>query len=353
MRQISPIVEIAKRVCPAVITIVVSRDLPKAESFYSFPFGGKEYIMPSPTTGGKKGKTEKTQIGGGSGFIISPNGYILTSNHVVADSTADYTVILDPKHKYPAKVLSRNPINDIAVLKIEGKGLPHIEMANSDKVELGEEVVAVGNALGEFHDTLSAGIVSGLSRFITAFGGIDHQMQNLRGLIQTDAAINPGNSGGPLVNMETKVIGINTAMIMGAQNIGFAIPINYAKKDLNEVKKYGKIIIPFLGVKYVLISKEMAEANKLPIHNGALVVREALGESPVVKGSAADVAGIKEFDIILECNGEKITIKNPLANIMQKCKIGQETSFKILRDKKEIMLKAKLEEKDTNPPSQS
>lgn len=352
MRQISPIVEIAKRVCPAVITIVVSRDLPKAESFYSFPFGGKEYIMPSPPTGGKKSKTEKTQIGGGSGFIVSPNGYILTSNHVVADSTADYTVILDPKHKYPAKVLSRNPINDIAVLKIEGKGLPYIEMANSDKVELGEEVVAVGNALGEFHDTLSAGIVSGLSRFITAFGGIDRQMQNLRGLIQTDAAINPGNSGGPLVNMETRVIGINTAMIMGAQNIGFAIPINYAKKDLNEVRKYGKIIVPFLGVKYVLISKEMAEANKLPVHNGALVVREALGESPVVKGSAADMAGIKEFDIILECNGEKITTKNPLANIMQKCKIGQETSFKILRDKKEIILKAKLEEKDTKPPSQ-
>ncbi|MEK7665165.1 MAG: trypsin-like peptidase domain-containing protein [Patescibacteria group bacterium] len=351
MKIISPIVEIAKRVCPAVITVVVSRDLPRAESFYSFPFGGKEYIMPNPPTGKKKGKTEKTQIGGGSGFIVSSNGYILTSNHVVADSTADYTVILDPKHKYPAKVLSRNPINDTAILKIEGRGFPFIGMANSDKVELGEEVVAVGNALGEFHDTLSAGIVSGLSRFITAFGGIDHQMQNLRGLIQTDAAINPGNSGGPLVNMETKVIGINTAMIMGAQNIGFAIPINYAKKDLNEVRKYGKIIVPFLGVKYVLISKEMAEANKLSAKDGALVVREALGESPIVKGSAADIAGIKEFDIILECNGEKITMKNPLANILQKCKIGQETTFKILRDKKELILKAKLEEKDTGLPN--
>src|SRR3989338_9447361 len=182
----SPIVEIAKKVCPAVISVIVSKDLPKVEDFYSFPYGGKEYIMPMIEKGGK-GTVEKTQIGGGSGFIISKDGYVLTSNHVVADISADYTVIVDPKHKYPAKVLSRNPINDVAVLKIEGKSFPYIELADSDQIEIGEEVVAVGNALGEFTDTLSAGIVSGLSRYITAFGGIDHQMQNLRGLIQTDA----------------------------------------------------------------------------------------------------------------------------------------------------------------------
>jgi len=164
-------------------------------------------------------------------------------------------------------------------------------------------------------------------------------------LIQTDAAINPGNSGGPLVNMNGQAVGINTAMIMGAQNIGFAIPINYAKKDWEEVKKFGKIIMPFLGIKYVLISKEMAQANKLPTENGALVVREALGESPVIKGSSADKAGIKEWDIILECNNEKITMKNQLAHVLQKCKIGQETSFKILRDGKEMNLKAIMEEK--------
>jgi serine protease Do len=341
----SPIIEIAKRVCPAVITVIVSKDLPRAENFYSFPFGDKEYVMPKLEKG-QKSKVQKMQIGGGSGFIVSENGYVLTSNHVVSDTTADYTVIVDPKHKYSAKVLSRNPIDDTAVLKIEDdKKFPYLEMADSNKIELGEEVVAVGNALGEFTDTLSSGIVSGLSRFITAFGGIDRQMQNLRGLIQTDAAINPGNSGGPLVNMDGQVIGINTAMIAGAQNIGFAIPVNYAKKDLEEVKKYGKIIMPFLGVKYVLISKEMAEANKLPSNDGALVVREALGESPVVKGSSADKAGIKEWDIILECNNEKISMKNPLANILQKCKIGQETTFKILRDGKKIDLTAKLEEK--------
>ncbi len=345
MASKSPIIEIAKKVCPAVITVIVSKDLPKAENFYSFPFAGKEYVMPSSPVGGKKSKFEKTQIGGGSGFIVSENGYVFTSNHVVSDTTADYTVILDPKHKYPAKVLSRNPINDTAVLKIEGEKFPFLDLSDSNKIELGEEVVAVGNALGEFTDTLSAGIVSGLSRFINAFGGIENQMQNLRGLIQTDAAINPGNSGGPLINMEGQVIGINTAMIAGAQNIGFAIPINYAIKDLEEVKKYGKIIMPFLGVKYVLISKDMAQANKLPVNDGALVVREALGESPVVKGSSADKAGVKEWDIILECGGQKITAKNPLANILQKCKIGSETNLKVLRDKKEINLKVKLSEK--------
>ncbi len=344
----SQIAQVAKKVCPAVISVIVSRDLPKAEHFYSFPFGGKEYMMPNPQPQGKNGKkieTQKIQIGGGSGFIISADGYVFTSNHVVADTTAEYTVVVDPKHKYPAKILSRNPINDTAVLKINGENFSHLELADSNKIDLGQEVLAVGNALGEFTDTLSFGIVSGLSRFITAFGGIDNQMQNLRGLIQTDAAINPGNSGGPLVNMDGQAIGINTAMIMGAQNIGFAIPINYAKKDWEEVKKFGKIIMPFLGIKYVLISKEMAQANKLPTENGALVVREALGESPVIKGSSADKAGIKEWDIILECNNEKITMKNQLAHILQKCKIGQEANFKILRDGKELNLRAVMEEK--------
>jgi len=340
MPERSPIVEVAKKVCPAVITIVITKDLPKVEGFYFFPFGGQEFFIPKI----EKGK-EKTKIGGGSGFVISPDGYIITSSHVVADQEADYTVILEPTKKYPAKVISRDPISDIAILKINVKGLPYLELGDSDKIELGEEVVAVGNALGEFHDTVSSGIISGMSRAITAFSGLTDRVAQLRGLIQTDAAINPGNSGGPLVNMEGKVIGINTAMVMGAQNIGFAIPINYAKKDLEEVKKYGKIRRPFLGVRYVLLNKMIAEKNKLPVDYGALIVRETLGESAVVKGSAADKAGLKEYDIILECNSEKITVKNPLDNILQKLKIGEEIKLKVLREGKKITLKAKLEEK--------
>ncbi|MBX4200966.1 trypsin-like peptidase domain-containing protein [Candidatus Parcubacteria bacterium] len=341
----SPIINIAKKACPAVISVIVSKDLPKVEDFYSFPYGGKEYIMPMMEKGGKP-QTESTEIGGGSGFIISPDGYVLTSNHVVADLSAAYTVIISPEQKLPATVLSRNPIHDIAILKIEGKRFPYIALADSDRIEIGQDVVAIGNPLGEFTDTLSRGIVSGLSRYISAMGGVGGQMQNLRGLIQTDAAINPGNSGGPLIDMRGYAIGINTAMVMGAQNIGFAIPINYAKKDLAEVRKYGKIVVPFLGVKYVIISKDMAKVNKLPVMEGALVVREALGEPPVVKGSAADKAGIKEYDIILECNNEKITTQNPLADILAKCKIGQETHFKVLRDGREVILMATLSEKE-------
>lgn len=341
MKIISPIVKIAKKVCPAVITIVISKDLPKIEGFYLMPFGGKGVIFPKF----KKGKKEMTKIGGGSGFIVSPEGYVITSGHVVTDPEADYTVILEPKKKYPAKVLARDPINDIAILKIKDKKLPYLELGDSTKIDLGEEVVAIGNALGEFNDTVSSGIVSGLSRYIQATNQMTRQASRLRGLIQTDAAINPGNSGGPLINMEGKAIGVNTAVVMGAQNIGFAIPINYAKKDLEEIKKYGKIKSPFLGVKYVLLNKQIAEKNKLSVNYGALIVRETLGEPAVVKGSAADKAGLREFDIILEAKSKKITAENSLSDILQKCQIGEEIKLKILREKKKIILKIKLGEK--------
>ena len=341
MTEKSPIIDIAKKVCPAVITIVISRDLPKIEGFYFFPYGGQQFVVPK-VEGNKK---EKTKIGGGSGFIVSSDGYIITSNHVVAERDADYSVIYEPTKTYPAKVISRDPISDVAILKIQVKDFPYLELGDSDKIELGETVIAVGNALGEFHDTVSTGVVSGLSRYITAFSGLSRQAEMLRGLIQTDAAINPGNSGGPLVNIEGKVIGINTAMVMGAQNIGFAIPINYAKKDLEEVKKYGRIKRPFLGVKYILLSKEISQKDKLPVDYGALIVRETLGESAIIPNGAAEKAGLKEFDIILECQGEKITEENPLSYILQKYEVGQEIFLKVLRAGKEINLKLKLEEK--------
>ena len=341
MIEKSPIIEIAKRVCPAEITIIISRELPKIEGFYFFPYAEQEFLVPKM----QKGKKEKTKIGGGSGFIVSQDGYIITSNHVVGEKDADYTVIYEPKKTYPAKVISRDPINDIAVLKIQGKNFPCLELADSDKVELGETVIAVGNALGEFHDTVSTWVVSGLSRYIAAFSGLSKQAEMLRGLIQTDAAINPGNSGGPLVNIEGKVIGVNTATVMGAQNIGFAIPINYAKRDLEEVKKYGRIKRPFLGVKYIILNKEISKKNKLPVDYGALITRETLGESAIVPGGAADKAGLREFDIILDCQGEKITEENPLSCILQKYQISQEISLKVLRNKKEITVKAKLGEK--------
>ena len=341
MIEKSPIVQIAKKVCPAVITIVVSKDLPKIEGFYLFPFGGRQLIIPQV----QKNKKEKTKIGGGSGFIVSPDGYVLTCSHVVRDPTASYTVIVGPTKKYSAKVLAKDPLIDVAILKIKDKKLPHLELGDSSKIELGETVVAIGNPLGEFEDTISAGIISGLSRKITAHEGLSFKTTSLRGLIQTDAAINPGNSGGPLVNMEGKTIGINTAMVMGAQNIGFAIPIDYAKKDLDEVIKYGKIKKPFLGVRYFILNQGVSKANKLPVDYGALIVRENLGESAIVKNSPADKAKLKEYDIILECNGKKINEENPLANTLQKHNVGDEISLKILREGKTFDVRVKLKER--------
>jgi len=188
-------------------------------------------------------------------------------------------------------------------------------MGDSSQIQLGEDVLAIGNPMGEFDDTLSRGIVSGLSRRITAYGGAQMRQTSLRGLIQTDAAINPGNSGGPLVNMNASAIGINTAMVIGAQNLGFAIPINYARSMFEEVLKYGKLKRPFMGIRYVILNPEIAQANKLPVDYGALIVRETFGEPAVVKGSAADKAGLKEYDIILEFGGQKITPDNLLTDI--------------------------------------
>ncbi len=343
MQSKSPIVEIAKKVCPSVITIVVSKDLPKVEGYYLFPFEGQQFVIPQIQ---KKGGKQRTKIGGGSGFIATSDGYVITCNHVIKDPTADYTVIVEPTKKYPAKILAKDPLIDIAVLKISGKNFPHLALGDSTQIELGETVVAIGNPLGEFEDTLSSGIVSGLSRKIKAYGGgFPVKATSLRGLIQTDAAINPGNSGGPLVNIRGEAIGINTAMVMGAENIGFAIPINYAKKNLEEVMKHGKIKRPFLGVRYFVLNKEISQANKLPVDYGALIVRENLGEKAIIKGSPADEAGLKEYDIILECNSQKIDEDNPLADILQQHKIGEEVLLRVLREGSIMNVKVRLEEK--------
>jgi len=330
----SPIIEIAKKVCPAVITVIVSKDLSRAESLYSFPFGTKKT---TPKFG--KSKIEKTQIGGGSGFIVSENGYVLTSNHVVSDVTCDYTVILDPKHKYPVKVLSRNPINDTAVLKIEGDNFPFLDLADSNEIELGEDVVAVGNALGEFTDTLSAGIVSGLSRFITAFGGIENQSQNLRGLIQTDAAINPGNSGGPLFNFKGEVIGINSAILNPAvaMNVGFAIPINLARQIAEQIQRSGKVARGYLGVGTEDMTHE--KAARLGIHHevGALV-------NVVNPGSPAESAGLRSNDIITDVAGRRIENSAGLQQVIQSRAPKESVEVVYWRSGRRAIAKVQLEE---------
>ncbi len=340
-KPFSPIVAVAKKVCPAVITIIVSKEISRAEQFYFAPPNQGPALPPQ-----NGNSNEKTKIGGGSGFIISPEGYIFTCAHVVNDIDASYTAIIDPEQKYECQVLAKDPLIDLAILKINARQkLPWLKMGNSETIQLGESVLAVGNPMGEFDDTLSAGIISGLSRRITAYGGSKMQETSLRGLIQTDAAINPGNSGGPLVNMRAQAIGINTATVMGAQNLCFAIPVSYAKKMMEEVLKYGKLKRPFMGIRYVILNPEIAIANKLPVDYGALIVRETFGEPAVIPGSAADLAGLKEYDIILEFGGKKISRERLLTDILQECKIGDEIPMAVLRDGKILKLGIRLLER--------
>jgi len=337
----SPIVQTIKKVLPAVVSIIVSKYLEILESpFPPFsPFFEFREFFGVP-------RKRKIQIGGGSGFIVSPSGIILTNRHVVADPRAEYLVVLSDDRKFKAEILARDPINDVAIIKIKAKNLPVVELGDSDRLDLGQTAIAIGNVLGTFRNTVSVGVVSGLSREIAAVSVMERKITRLRGLIQTDAAINPGNSGGPLVDLEGRAIGINAAMVFGAENVGFALPINVAKKDLQDLKKYGRIRQPFLGVRYVLLNKELKERYHLPSEQGALVISEAIpGGVAVVPGSPAAKAGIKELDIILEIQKEKITEKNPLEAILQKFKVGQKINLKILREGKEFELLVTLGEK--------
>ncbi len=344
----SPVVEIAKKVCPAVVNIVISKDMPTVEGFYTMPYGGQEFMVPKFD----EGNMQKVKIGGGSGFVVSDDGLVLTNAHVVSDTAAEYTIFMDHAEdaKLPITVLARDPIHDIAILKIKQKSkrkkFPFIELGDSSQLELGENVIAVGYALGEFRNTVSTGVVSGLSRLIQAqTGSLNQQMERLHGLIQTDAAINPGNSGGPLVDMGGMVVGINTAVVFGAQSIGFAIPINNAKQDLAELKEHGRIRQPFFGVRHIIIDEMVQKQHKLPTDHGALIIRETFGESAVAPGSAAEDAGLKEFDIILECDSAKITADNTLQDVVAKHEIGDHIACKVLRGGKEVEIKVKLEEK--------
>lgn len=339
------VIKIAEEASPAVVSIVVTKDMPKIEGFYQMPYQGKKLMVPKI----KKGEKESVKIGGGSGFLVSDDGVILTNSHVVHDPKADYTVIMDHEEegrKHKVEVIARDPIHDIAICKMKGKNLPHLQLGNSADIKLGQFVVAVGNALGEFSNTVSLGIVSGLSRFIQAQpGGESRHAERLRGLIQTDAAINPGNSGGPLIDMEGNVIGINTAVVFGAQNIGFSIPINQAKKDIEDVREYGRVRLPFLGVRYLILDENAKKQNNLPVDHGALIMREQLGDTAVVPGSSADKAGLKEYDIILEVEGKKITAQTTIQDVIQDHEIGDKVQMKILRNNKEHKVQVKLEEK--------
>jgi serine protease Do len=334
------IIDTVKKVAPSVVSIVISKYVPQHKGLnvggMLSPFG----IENSEDT------QEKVKVGGGSGFIVHEDGLILTNKHVVLETDADYTVILNDLTEYPAKVLSRDPLNDLAVLKIEAKDLPIIPLGDSSKIQLGQTVIAIGNALGMFSNSVSKGIISGLARSISASLGTGGHMEKLRGVIQTDVAINQGNSGGPLIDLDGNAIAINTAVIFGAQNIGFSIPIDWAKHDLKDIVEHGRIIKPYIGLMYVMLSKEAQKKYNLPVDHGALVMRDHLPNSiAVVPGSPAEKAGIKENDIILTVSDIDLTEDKDLTDILQKHDVGDTIELKLLRDKKEQSVKLTLEER--------
>lgn len=282
------------------------------------------------------------QSSGGSGFIVRSDGLIVTNKHVVSSDTAQYKVTLESGKSYDATIQARDPGTDLALVKINATGLPTVELGDSGKVSLGQNVIAVGNTLGEYQNTVTTGIISGLDRSITASDGAGAS-EKLDGLIQTDAAINPGNSGGPLVNMYGQVVGINTAVDTQAQSVGFAIPINSVKDQIQTVSFGGEISRPKLGVRYIPITQSFADANSLDAAEGALVARgQNYTDVAVQPGGPADLAGIKEGDILLTINNEKITETNGLSTILQKYKPGDTITIKLERQGQTKTAKVKL-----------
>lgn len=342
------LINVVKKTSPAVVSVTITKNVPIIEQYYVNPFGndpffqqffGEQFQIPQYRQKG----TQKKEVGGGSGFIISANGLILTNKHVVSDAEAEYTVFTNDGKKYSAQILARDPVQDLAVLKINAEGLKTLTLADSDNIEVGQIAIAIGNALGEFRNTVNVGVVSGIGRTVIASGGgISETLQNV---IQTDASINPGNSGGPLLNLRGEVIGINTAVASGAQSIGFAIPINQAKRDINDAITMGKIITPYLGVRYLAITSELKDEKKLPFDYGALVSKGSGGEEAVVSNSPADKAGIKEGDVILEFGSKKVDKEHQLASLIVLYSVGEKISLKIWRDGKVITLQVILAEK--------
>ncbi len=332
------VIKVIKKVMPSVVSIAIAEKLEDLKK--QFP---KDFNPEIPE--GTVDERGMVQTGGGSGFIVAPNGLILTNKHVVSEKKAEYTVILSDGRTFPATILSRDPINDVAILKIAAEKLPCVKLGDATKLELGQSLIAIGNALGIFRNTVSVGIVSGLSRSITAQQDADAPPQEMRGLIQTDAAINPGNSGGPIVDRDGYVIGVNAAIVSGAQSIGFAIPVNAARRDIDDIKKYGRIKRPLLGVRYTMIDAPLAKKMGLPVDYGALVMRESAHDYAVVPESPAEKAEIKEKDIILEFNNRKLDRDHPIVDFLEESNVGDEVTLLIFRDGKQIPVKTTLTER--------
>jgi S1-C subfamily serine protease len=317
--QNDAVVSAAAKVSPAVVSIISHSDNAKTNFF-----------------GQTLGSTAS-----GSGFIITSDGLIATNKHVI-DGADKITVVTQDGGSFEAKLVSSDPLNDFAIVKVDKKDLPVVDLGYSDELKVGEPVIAIGNALGSYTNSVTAGVISGTDRNIVAQA--ESSSSSLDDLLQVDAAINQGNSGGPLVNIQGQVIGINTAVDKAGEGIGFAIPINDLRPAIESVIAQGKIVRPMLGVRYVNITPEIAGLNKLPVTSGALLESESGAVPAVIPDGPADKAGLKKGDIIEAVNGQAVSQQQSLTRLLQKFKPGDTVEIKYLRDGKEATVKATLKE---------
>jgi len=322
LHEESVVIDVAEKVSPSVVTVAV--ETPQRRVVEFSPFGGFQPRV----EGGRQQDI-------GSGFVVREDGLIVTNKHVVEDDSVKYTVITQDDKEYAVEKVTKDPSNDLAILKISATGLKPVELGDSDAIKVGQFAVAIGTALGEFRHTVTTGVVSGLGRGITAGSPYEGFVERLDNVIQTDAAINPGNSGGPLLNSTGQVIGVNVAVAQGAQNIGFAIPINIVKKGLEQFTSSGSFASkPFLGVQYQMISRQTAIMNEVP--QGAYIAE-------VVEDSPAARAGVKTDDIITEINGQNLSdAEEGLAGVVETLKVGDTVRLKVWRDGETLDLSASL-----------
>ncbi|MBP7845953.1 MAG: trypsin-like peptidase domain-containing protein [Candidatus Pacebacteria bacterium] len=346
LSQESFVISAVKKSTPAVASIIVTKELPVYENYFeSSPFGGflnlPDLFFNIPKQ--RQNGTEKKEVGGGTGFFVTEDGLIVTNRHVVEDEKAEYTVLLSDGKKYDAKVLARDEVLDIAIIKVAGSNFEYLDLGDSETISVGQSVIAIGNALAEFQNSVSVGVISGLSRSLVAGDSMGNS-ELLEHVIQTDAAINPGNSGGPLLDLRGNVIGVNVAVVKGSENIGFALPINSVKSIINSVKETGKIVRPYVGIRYVQIDEQMKKENDLSVDYGILVIRgEGKNEIAVIPGSPADKAGILENDIVLELDGKKLDKNQSFSLLIREKKVGDSVNLKVLSKGLEKNIKLKLE----------
>jgi serine protease Do len=290
------------------------------------------------------------QQSAGTGFIISTDGTIVTNRHVVPEGTSSVSVTLADGTKYDnVQVVGRTSASssiDVAFLKIpdlNGKHLVPVTLGDSTKMQVGDRVIAIGNALGQFQNTVTSGILSGYGRDVQAGDTSGTSSENLTDLFQTDAAINEGNSGGPLVNINGEVIGVNTAVASGAQNIGFSIPINDIKGLVTGVLDTGKLEQPYLGVRYISLTADVAYRYNLNTNQGAYIAPSTDGTPSIISGSPAEKAGLKEKDIITKVNNISLDDRTNLTAALSRFKVGDKVTLKVVRGNKTMQITVALE----------